>query len=72
MTKPIGAIVLAAGYSKRFGDSKLLAQLHNGKTVVQQTLERIAEVFPQRLSNHASGADSAAIAPSARNLISGL
>jgi len=40
---------LAAGYSKRFGDSKLLAQLHNGKTVVQQTLERIAEVFPQRL-----------------------
>jgi molybdenum cofactor cytidylyltransferase len=49
MTKPIGAIVLAAGYSKRFGDSKLLAQLHNGKTVVQQTLERIAEVFPQRL-----------------------
>ena len=49
MTKPIGAIVFAAGYSKRFGDSKLLAQLHNGKTVVQQTLERIAEVFPQRL-----------------------
>ena len=49
MTKPIGAIVLAAGYSKRFGDSKLLAQLHNGNTVVQQTLERIAEVFPHRI-----------------------
>ena len=49
MTKPIGAIVLAAGFSKRFGDSKLLAQLHNGNTVVQQTLERIAEVFPHRI-----------------------
>jgi molybdenum cofactor cytidylyltransferase len=49
MTKPIGAIVLAAGFSKRFGDSKLLAQLHNGNTVVQQTLERIAEIFPHRI-----------------------
>jgi len=49
MTKPIGAIVLAAGFSKRFGDSKLLAQLHSGNTVVQQTLERIAEVFPHRI-----------------------
>ncbi len=48
MTKPIGAIVLAAGFSTRFGSSKLLAPLQAGKTVFQQTLERIAEVFPER------------------------
>ncbi|MFT7472316.1 MAG: molybdenum cofactor cytidylyltransferase [Kiritimatiellia bacterium] len=49
MTKPIGAIVLAAGFSSRFGSSKLLAGLSSGKTVFQQTVERIAEVFPERL-----------------------
>ena len=49
MTKPVGAIVLAAGFSSRFGSSKLLAGLSNGKTVFQQTVERIAEAFPERL-----------------------
>ena len=49
MTKPVGAIVLAAGFSSRFGSSKLLAHLSNGKSVFQQTVERIAEVFPDRL-----------------------
>lgn len=49
MTKPIGAIVLAAGFSRRFGDSKLLAKLSNGKSVFQQTIERLSEVFPERL-----------------------
>ncbi len=49
MTKPIGAIVLAAGFSNRFGSSKLLAHLSNGKSIFQQTVERIAEVFPDRL-----------------------
>ncbi|PCI75203.1 MAG: hypothetical protein COB20_13435 [SAR86 cluster bacterium] len=49
MTKPIGAIVLAAGFSSRFGSSKLLARLSSGKSVFQQTVERIAEVFPDRL-----------------------
>ena len=49
MTKPIGAIVLAAGFSSRFGSSKLLAKLSNGKSVFQQTTERIAEAFPHRL-----------------------
>ncbi len=48
MTKPIGAIVLAAGFSTRFGSSKLLAPLRGGKTVFQQTVERIAETFPER------------------------
>ena len=49
MTKPIGAIVLAAGFSSRFGSSKLLAGLSNGKSVFQQTAERVAEAFPDRL-----------------------
>jgi molybdenum cofactor cytidylyltransferase len=49
MTKPVGAIVLAAGFSSRFGSSKLLAELSSGKTVFQQTVERIAEAFPERL-----------------------
>ena len=49
MTKPVGAIVLAAGSSSRFGSSKLLAELSSGKTVFQQTVERIAEAFPELL-----------------------
>jgi len=49
MPTPIGALVLAAGYSTRFGDRKLLAQLHNGKAVVLPSLVRVAEVFPERL-----------------------
>lgn len=49
MTKSIGAIVLAAGFSSRFGSSKLLAGLSNGKSVFQQTAERVAEAFPDRL-----------------------
>jgi molybdenum cofactor cytidylyltransferase len=48
MTKPVGAIVLAAGFSSRFGSSKLLAGLSSGKTVFQQTIERITEAFPER------------------------
>ena len=36
-----GVILLAAGFSRRFGSSKLKARLPNGKTVFQQTLERI-------------------------------
>jgi molybdenum cofactor cytidylyltransferase len=49
MTKPIGAIVLAAGFSSRFGSSKLLAELKNGKSVYQQTVERIAEALPSHI-----------------------
>lgn len=36
-----GVILLAAGFSRRFGSIKLHALLPNGKTVFQQTLERI-------------------------------
>lgn len=49
MNKPVGAIVLAAGFSSRFGSRKLLAQLSNGKTVFQQTLERIGDALPDRM-----------------------
>jgi molybdenum cofactor cytidylyltransferase len=37
-----GALVLAAGYSRRFGGSKLTAILPNGTTVLQQTLQRVS------------------------------
>lgn len=49
MTKPVGAIVLAAGFSTRFGSSKLLAAMNDGRTVFQQTIERIEEAFSTRL-----------------------
>ena len=37
-----GALVLAAGFSRRFGGSKLTAILGNGSTVLQQTLQRLS------------------------------
>lgn len=49
MTKPIGAIVLAAGFSTRFGSSKLLAAMNDGRAVFQQTIERIEQAFSTRL-----------------------
>ena len=41
MTDTIGAIILAAGYSKRYGSIKLCAKLANGNTVLGQTIQRI-------------------------------
>jgi len=38
----IGALLLAAGFSKRFGGIKLLARLENGSTVFAQTLDRLS------------------------------
>jgi len=43
MPLKISAIVLAAGFSNRFGSIKLCAQLPNGKTVFQQTLENLGQ-----------------------------
>ena len=40
-----GAILLAAGASRRFGSDKRQARLPNGKPVMQQTLEKALEVF---------------------------
>ncbi len=42
MSKKVGALLLAAGFSKRFGGSKLLAPLQSGQTVFQQTLDRLS------------------------------
>lgn len=41
MNKPVGAIVLAAGFSNRFGSNKLLATLADGCAVIAQTMQRI-------------------------------
>lgn len=40
----VGVIVLAAGFSRRFGAIKLNANLDNGTTVIAQTLSRIRTV----------------------------
>lgn len=49
MPDPIGAIILAAGFSNRFGSSKLLAKLDNGNTVFQQTLLNVSAAIPSVL-----------------------
>lgn len=43
MNKPVGALLLAAGFSNRFGDAKLLAPLNSGKTVFAQTLAQLQQ-----------------------------
>lgn len=45
----IGAIVLAAGSSRRFGDDKRRATLPNGKTVIQQAVETVLNSFDDLL-----------------------
>ncbi len=42
----IGALVLAAGFSNRFGTIKLCAHLGDGRTVFQQTLDRLSAAIP--------------------------
>ncbi|NQV69974.1 MAG: nucleotidyltransferase family protein [Pseudohongiella sp.] len=49
MPDTIGAIILAAGFSHRFGSSKLLAKLDNGNTVFQQTLQNVSAAIPSVL-----------------------
>lgn len=41
MSKTTGAILLAAGYSRRYGSSKLLAKLNSGAEVIEQTYTRL-------------------------------
>lgn len=43
MTIRVGAIVLAAGFSTRFGGMKLTAVLDNGLQVAQQTLQHLIQ-----------------------------
>ena len=47
MNKKTGALLLAAGFSNRFGSAKLLAHLDNGEPVIQQTLNRIVAVVEE-------------------------
>jgi molybdenum cofactor cytidylyltransferase len=44
-----GVLLLAAGFSRRFGDIKLRARLRNGSSVFEQTLTRIAAATPRIL-----------------------
>ena len=46
MTEEVGALILAAGFSKRFDGIKLDAKLNNGSTVFSQTLSRISAAIP--------------------------
>lgn len=41
------ALVLAAGFSNRFGSVKLCASLNNGSTVFAQTLDNIRQAIPE-------------------------
>ncbi len=45
MGNKVGALVLAAGFSNRFGSIKLLAELDDGVTVVQRTLDEISQAL---------------------------
>ncbi len=45
MTVKAGALLLAAGFSKRFGSSKLLAELPDGQSVFSHTLTRLRQSF---------------------------
>jgi molybdenum cofactor cytidylyltransferase len=42
----IGAVLLAAGFSNRFGSVKICAKLNNNQTVLQQTLANIGSTVP--------------------------
>ncbi len=46
MADKVGAIILAAGFSNRYGSIKLCAELDNGVTVFEQTLSRIRSAIP--------------------------
>ena len=49
MSSQVGALLLAAGFSRRFGGVKLLAELADGQTVFAQTLGRIRAVIADTL-----------------------
>lgn len=44
--KKVGALLLAAGFSNRFGSAKLLARLDSGNSVFSQTFSRLSSVVP--------------------------
>ncbi|MEQ8409711.1 MAG: nucleotidyltransferase family protein [Gammaproteobacteria bacterium] len=46
MSHKVGALLLAAGFSRRFGGSKLTTELANGRTVFAQTLVNLQAAIP--------------------------
>jgi len=46
---PVGCIVLAAGSSRRFGSDKRQHRLPGGKTLLEQTLDNVGQVFEHRV-----------------------
>ena len=46
MSMRVGALLLAAGFSSRFGGVKLLAKLNSGGRVFDQTYSRLAAAIP--------------------------
>lgn len=42
-----GALILAAGFGRRFGSDKRRYRLSDGRTLLQATLARYAEVYPE-------------------------
>lgn len=49
MTVKVGAVVLAAGFSRRFGSPKLLAPLPDGRPLFAQTLNRLDGAVTDRI-----------------------
>lgn len=49
VTMKVGAIILAAGSSHRFGDDKRRARLGNGRMVIEQTIENVLAAFDEVL-----------------------
>ena len=49
MTAFVGALVLAAGHSRRFGSQKLTATINNKKptTVYEQTIKQLTNAYPE-------------------------
>lgn len=45
----VGIIILAAGFSHRFGDDKRLAPLDNGRSLLEATLDRVPDTFTRRV-----------------------
>ncbi|MDO8271308.1 MAG: nucleotidyltransferase family protein [Gammaproteobacteria bacterium] len=65
-----GVLLLAAGFSRRFGDIKLQARLRNGSSVFEQTLARIASATPRILV--VTRADLAEVTLATRRIAQGL
>lgn len=50
MSRTVGALVLAAGFSRRFGGEKLQARLDDGTTVFARTWRRVSDALPHAVA----------------------